>query len=176
MSAPPAVFTVGHSTHSAEKFLAILRAHRIELLADIRTIPRSRRHPQFERTALSALLMAAGIAYRHFPVLGGLRKPRPDSVNTAWQNPSFRGYADHMQTDIFRHGLEVLESEAAGRRTAVMCAEAVWWHCHRLLLSDALFVRGVRVLHIWSDAAPKPHRLSDFARTHDGGVTYPGLL
>lgn len=176
MSPPATVFTVGHSTHSAEEFLAILLVHGIELVADIRTVPRSRRHPHFARDALAATLAAAGIAYRHFPMLGGLRKPLPDSVNTAWQNPSFRGYADHMQTDIFRHGLEMLEADASGQRMVVMCAEAVWWHCHRQLLSDALLVRGVRVLHIVSGAAPKPHHLSDFARTADGGVTYPGLL
>jgi uncharacterized protein (DUF488 family) len=170
------VYTIGHSTRTIEEFLALLRIHGIRQLADVRTVPRSRRHPQFEKDALDAALATAGVAYRHYPSLGGLRKPRRDSINTAWQHPSFRGYADHMETVEFRHGVEALIKSALEGPTVVMCAESVWWRCHRRLLADALLVRGVPVLHILSDAEPKPHALSEFARAESGGVTYPGLL
>ncbi len=170
------IFTIGHSTLAADEFLARLRAHGVAQLADVRTVPRSRRHPQFERDALDAALGAEGIGYRHFPDLGGLRHPRPDSINTAWQNPSFRGYADHMQTGAFARALEELVAYAGARPTAVMCAEAVWWRCHRALLADALTARGVAVRHILSAAVQKSHTLTDFARIEYGRVTYPGLL
>lgn len=170
------IYTVGHSTRPIEEFLQLLRAHGIEQLADIRTVPRSKRHPHFSREALDAALERAGIRYRHFAALGGLRKPRPDSTNTGWQHPGFRGYADYMQTEPFRLGLEELEKFAAAGKTTVMCAESVWWQCHRRLLADALLVRGRQVLHILSMAPPKPHELSEFAREHHGGVIYPGLL
>ena len=114
--------------------------------------------------------------YRHFPELGGHRRPRPDSINTAWRVEAFRGYADYMETPAFRSAVDALLAFAAGARTAVMCAEAVWWQCHRRLLADSLLVRGVPVLHILSTAAPKPHELSEFARESDSGVIYPGLL
>jgi uncharacterized protein (DUF488 family) len=174
-SAPP-IYTVGHSTHPAEQFLALLRAHEVRQVADIRTIPKSRRHPQFNRDALDADLRAHEIIYRHFPALGGLRKARPDSVNTAWRHASFRGYADHMQTQEFCAGLEALLAFAAIGRTTVMCAEAVWWQCHRQLLADALLARGVPVYHILGVDTPKPHRLSEFARLENGRVIYPGVL
>jgi uncharacterized protein (DUF488 family) len=173
--APP-IYTIGHSTHPAEQFLALLQAHEVRQVADIRTIPKSRRHPQFNGDALATYLHAHGIVYRHFAALGGLRKPRPDSVNTGWRHPSFRGYADHMQTVKFAQGVELLLAFAAANRTTVMCAEAVWWRCHRQLLSDALLARGVPVCHILSSADAKPHHLSDFARVDQGRVTYPGLL
>lgn len=170
------IYTIGHSTHTAEAFLALLQAHGIRQLADIRTIPKSRRHPQFGGEALDAFLHRAGILYRHFPELGGLRRPRPDSINTAWKHPSFRGYADYMQTPAFEHGVDELLAWASAAPTVVMCAEAVWWQCHRRLLSDALLVRSVMIRHILSASQPKPHVLSDFARENAGRVTYPGLL
>lgn len=170
------IYTIGHSIHPAEQFLALLRAHEVRQVADIRTVPKSRRHPQFNRDALDGYLRVHGVGYRHFPALGGLRKPRPDSINTGWRHPSFRGYADHMQTAEFAAGVEALQAFAALDRTTVMCAEAVWWQCHRQLLADALLARGVGVWHIVGVAAPKPHHLSEFARLSDGRVSYPGLL
>lgn len=172
----PQVYTVGHSTHPIERFLALLASHGIRQVADVRTVPKSRRHPQFVREALEASLAAHGVAYRHFPGLGGLRKPRKNSVNTAWRHESFRGYADHMEGAEFQQALEKLLQFSDGCPTAVMCAEAVWWQCHRQLLADALVARGVPVRHILPTGDAKPHHLSEFARVHDGRVTYPGLL
>jgi uncharacterized protein (DUF488 family) len=169
-------YTIGHSTHTAEAFVALLRAHGVTRLADVRRIPASRRHPQFTQAALQAFLEGHGIVYRHFPALGGLRKPRPDSINTGWQHPGFRGYADYMSTSSFMEGLDDFQNFSAGIRTALMCAEAVWWQCHRRLLADALLVRGVPVLHILPSGEAKPHELSEFARESGGGVLYPGLL
>ena len=170
------IYSIGHSTHPADRFADLLAPYGIVRLADVRTIPRSRRHPQFNRDVLDQFLGGRGIAYRHFPALGGLRKPRPDSVNTGWRHPGFRGYADHMQTPEFRAGVEELLAFATDRPAAVMCAEAVWWQCHRQLLADALLVRGVPVCHILPGQQPKPHHLSEFARVDHGLVTYPGLL
>jgi uncharacterized protein (DUF488 family) len=170
------IYTIGHSTHSSQEFLGILEAHRIEQVADVRTLPHSKRHPHFSRDQLDTFLERHRIVYRHFPSLGGLRKPLRDSVNSAWQHPGFRGYADYMQSARFERGLEDLLTFAQQRRTTVMCAEAVWWRCHRRLLSDALLVRGVPVRHIISTACPKPHELSPFARVTDRKVIYPGLL
>ena len=188
------IWTIGHSTRTFDEFLSLLRANGISRLADIRTIPQSRRHPHFSRAALDDRLKAEGIEYRHFPELGGLRKPRPDSANSAWQNAAFRGYADHMQTKAFREavgelvvfGGRVSPAEVERRdspyvqqetRAAVMCAEAVWWRCHRMLLSDALLGRGVDVQHILSDAKTQPHRLTPFAKVSEAGeVSYPGLV
>jgi uncharacterized protein (DUF488 family) len=174
--APLVVYTIGHSTRTAEGFLALLRAHGVRQVADVRRFPHSRRHPQFGKDQLEPFLAAAGIDYRHFPGLGGRRTPRPDSVNTGLRHPSFRGYADHMNSDEFRTALDAFQIFAARDPTSVMCAEAVWWSCHRRLLSDALFVRDVKICHIVSLAAAKPHELSDFARQIEGGVIYPGLL
>lgn len=170
------IYTIGHSTRSIEEFVELLETHGIKQIADVRTVPQSRRHPQFGRDALEASLAAHDIGYRHFPELGGLRKPRKDSINTAWQHPGFRGYADHMQTDEFCQGLSALERFTSVMSTSVLCAEAVWWQCHRRLLADALTVRGIPVRHILSAAPPKPHELSEFARVHEGRVIYPGLL
>jgi uncharacterized protein (DUF488 family) len=170
------IYTIGHSTRSAEQFLDLLQAHRVRQVADVRTIPRSTRHPHFGKEALEAFLAAHEVIYRHFPALGGLRKARPDSTNTGLTNASFRGYADHMQTAAFQQALASLEEFAGAVPTAVMCAEAVWWQCHRRLLADALLVHGVPVLHIVSRTTAKPHELSGFARAHDGRVIYPGLL
>jgi uncharacterized protein (DUF488 family) len=170
------IYTIGHSTRTADAFGDLLTLHHVVQLADVRSAPYSRRHPQFAREALGEFLHTRGIGYRHFPHLGGMRKPHANSVNTGWREPGFRGYADYMQTPAFSLGMEELLQFAEGGKTAVMCAEAVWWRCHRRLLSDALLVRGVPVWHILSSAAPKPHELSEFARERDGTVIYPGLL
>jgi uncharacterized protein (DUF488 family) len=172
---PETIWTIGHSTRSAEEFLALLERHGIEQIADVRTIPKSARHPQFNSHQLEAFLAAHDRGYRHFPALGGLRKPRSDSINTAWRHPSFRAYADHMQTLEFRAGVTAL-FEYASRPTAVMCAEAVWWQCHRRLLADALVARQVTVRHILGPGEAKVHELNEFARVSDDSVTYPGLL
>lgn len=170
------IYTIGHSTRTPDAFVDLLQAHGVRQVADVRTVPRSRRHPHFEREALAAVLDAQGLAYRHFPELGGLRKPRLDSRNTAWQHPGFRGYADYMETSAFARGLEALLLFAEAGSTAIMCAEAVWWQCHRRLLADALAVRGVPIRHILSKAPPKSHEVSEFAQVRGGALSYPGLL
>lgn len=169
------ILTVGHSTHPIEEFLAILKVHSVEQLIDVRTIPKSRHNPQFNSEALERSLQAAAIAYRHMPGLGGLRHPRKDSINLGWKNASFRGYADYMQTPEFEENLRRLIDLAAGRRTAIMCAEAVPWRCHRSLVADALLARGIEVEDILSAASRKPHRYTPFAKVDDEKVTYPGL-
>ncbi len=156
--------------------MGILRAHGVEQLADVRTIPKSRHNPQFNTDALERSLNDAGIRYRHMPGLGGLRHPRKDSINTAWQNAGFRGYADYMQTPQFEESVAELLTFAAHGVTAIMCAEAVPWRCHRSLIADALTARGVAVEHIMSAASRKPHTLTPFARVEGNRVTYPGLL
>ncbi|MCA1559407.1 MAG: DUF488 domain-containing protein [Acidobacteria bacterium] len=176
MTSVVSIHTIGHSTRSADEFLRLLNVHGMTQVADIRTVPRSRRHPQFNQDQLESWLTANAIAYRHFGALGGLRKPRSDSINTAWRHAGFRGYADHMQTDEFRDAVDALLEFGAAGPTCVMCAEAVWWECHRRLLSDSLLVRGVPVRHILTDAEPKPHERSEFAREVGGQLTYPGLL
>jgi uncharacterized protein (DUF488 family) len=170
------IFTVGHSTRSLDELVRLLTTHGVGQLADIRTVPRSRRHPQFAIDALSSSLPPAGIAYRHFPGLGGLRKPRPDSRNAAWQHPGFRGYADYMETREFDEALAALIAWSEEASTAIMCAEAVWWRCHRRLVADALVARGVEVRHILSAAEPRRHTLTEFGRIDGGRVTYPGLF
>lgn len=170
------IFTVGHSTHPIEVFLEMLAAHGIRQLADVRTIPQSRHNPQFSRDALAAALTARGISYRHLPGLGGLRHPRKDSINTGWKNASFRGYADYMQTPQFADGLRELLAFAAARPTAIMCAEAVPWRCHRSLIADALLARGVAVEHILSKAGSKPHAFTPFAKIDGETVTYPSPI
>ena len=169
------IYTIGHSTHSADAFLALLRMHGVTQLADVRTMPMSRRHPHFNRDSLEKFLAASGIRYRHLGGLGGLRKPKRDSTNTAWKHPSFRGYADYMETEAFERAFRELVVFASAGPTAVMCAEAVWWRCHRQLLADALLVQGVPVWHIVG-AGAKPHEMSAFARIRDGKVIYPALL
>ena len=174
------IWTIGHSTRTADEFLELLRVHAIGGLADVRTIPRSRRHPHFGREALDARLKAEGIEYRHFAELGGLRKPRRESPNGAWRNESFRGYADHMMAPQFDSAVDDLLQFGEQRNVAVMCAEAVWWQCHRMLLSDALVARGVDVQHIMSlrgSSALQPHRLTSFAQIRSAGrVWYPGVV
>ncbi len=170
------IFTIGHSNRSIEDFLAILESHGIERLVDIRTVPRSRHNPQFNRDALPASLERAGVAYLHMPSLGGLRHPRKDSINSGWRNDSFRGYADYMQTAEFESALNQLIGIAAAERTAIMCAESLPWRCHRSLVSDALIARGEPVEHIMSATKRSPHSLTPFARIENQRVTYPGVV
>jgi uncharacterized protein (DUF488 family) len=167
------ISTVGHSTHPIEEFIHILQAYGIRSLVDVRTIPRSRRNPQFNRESLSASLQTAGIEYRHLPGLGGLRHPRKDSTNIGWRNASFRGYADYMQTPEFAENLVHLMELAASAPTAIMCAEAVPWRCHRSLIADALVARGVPVMEILSAAKSQPHATTPFAKVDGEQVTYP---
>jgi uncharacterized protein (DUF488 family) len=168
-----AIFTLGHSTLPIGDFIALLKTFGIARLVDIRTIPRSRHNPQFEGEALAEALRAENIDYLWLQVLGGLRHPRKDSPNTGWRNKSFRGYADYMQTDGFQEALETLLRLAREKRTAIMCAEAVPWRCHRSLVADALQVRGVPAVEILSEASYRMHRLTQFARVDGSTITYP---
>ncbi|WP_210505441.1 DUF488 family protein [Naasia sp. SYSU D00057] len=167
------VFTIGHSTHPIDEFLGILHAHGIGLLVDVRTVPRSRTNPQFNEDALAASLPEGGIRYIRMPALGGLRHPRRDSPNGAWRNDSFRGYADHMQTPEFAAAIEELIERARDVPTAIMCAEAVPWRCHRSMIGDALVARSITVLDILSATSARPHVLRPFARLDGDRVTYP---
>jgi uncharacterized protein (DUF488 family) len=169
------VHTIGHSTHTADDFISLLRAHAIAQIADVRMFPMSRRLPHFNRDVLAAHLARHEIAYRHLPALGGRRRPRPDSVNGAWQHESFRGYADHMATPEFQQGLDDLLHYAVTDRTAIMCAESLWWQCHRRLIADALVARGVPVVHIMTDTRTEPHAITPFAVVQGVEVTYPSL-
>jgi len=173
------IFTVGHSNRSLEELVALLRPFGVQTLVDVRTVPRSRHNPQFNTDVLGAALRPHGIAYVHQPALGGLRKPRKDSANAGWRNESFRGYADYMQTEAFAQALEQLIALGGGpatpATTAIMCAEAVHWRCHRSLIADALLARGVAVQHIMTPARANPHKLTAFARVDGPHVTYPGL-
>jgi uncharacterized protein (DUF488 family) len=167
------VYTVGHSTRSEAELLGILRPQDITAIADVRAFPGSRRHPQFKREQLAQWLPQAGIDYFHMPALGGRRKPREHSPNQGWREPAFRAYADHMATHEFAAGLALLEQLAHSRATAIMCAEAVWWRCHRRLIADALTARGWMVCHLGS-AAPQRHELTPFAHLgEDDVLTYP---
>ena len=152
----------------------MLKAHGVELLVDVRTVPRSRHNPQFNREVLPESLASAGIWYEHMPGLGGLRHPRKDSPNTGWRNLSFRGYADYMQTDEFVENLDVLQKLDQKQQVAIMCAESVPWRCHRSLIADALLVRGVAVHHIMSETKANAHQVNTFARVEGGRITYPG--
>jgi uncharacterized protein (DUF488 family) len=168
------ILTVGHSTRTQGELVELVRAFGVTLVADIRTVPRSRRNPQFDRDELARALPATGIAYAHLPRLGGLRRPRADSPNTGWRNPGFRGFADHMQTAEFAHGLAELRALAESGTVAIMCAEAVPWRCHRSLVADALTALGAEVVHVTGPAAARPHSMTPFARVDRGQVTYPG--
>ena len=170
------IYTIGHSTRTAEAFVEILDAHGVRQVADVRRLPQSRRHPHFTSVRLAAFLGDRGLRYRHFPALGGLRTPRADSANTALKDPAFRGYADHMATAEFREALAALRGFAAEAPSAIMCAEADWRDCHRQLLADALVVHGVPIEHLISPTERKPHTLSGFARIEATKVIYPGLL
>ena len=167
------IFTIGHSTRSLDEFLALLEQNNIEFLADVRHFPTSQRVPWATKASLARELASRGIGYDHLEDLGGYRKAREDSVNTAWRSSGFRGYADHMASAEFEAALQRLLVLAAERRTAIMCAEAVPWRCHRSLLSDVLVARGVRVIHILGPAQTQDHRVAKFAKVHGGRVTYP---
>ena len=170
------IWTVGHSTRSGEEFGRILLAHEVEVLVDVRTYPGSRRYPQFNRDTLAGSLSGIGIKYKHEPRLGGRRTARPDSHNTVWRNAQFRGYADHMETEEFQNGVRELLELAATARTAVMCAEAVWWRCHRSLLADYLKAAGHEVIHILDEKKTEEHPFTSAARLVDGKLSYKGLL
>lgn len=169
----PVILTVGHSTRTREGFIALLKAHGVTRVVDVRTVPRSRHNPQFNRDILPPALEAAGIAYVHMAGLGGLRHARKDSINTGWRDDGFRGYADYMQTPEFAENLDHLMALARDERLAVMCAEAAPGRCHRSLLADALLVRGISVEHIMSAARRDPHELTAFAQVKGTAVTYP---
>jgi uncharacterized protein (DUF488 family) len=168
-----AVFTVGHSTLPIENFVALLHAYGIECVTDIRTVPLSRHNPQFNGDALGQALKAEHIEYVPISTLGGLRHARKDSPNTGWRNTSFRGYADYMQTEEFAEGLASLISISRRKRTAIMCAEAVPWRCHRSLVADALSVRGIPVVEILSESSYRTHKLTPFAHVDGARITYP---
>ncbi|MEB2344345.1 MAG: DUF488 domain-containing protein [Deltaproteobacteria bacterium] len=166
------VWTLGHSSRTLDEFLELLRANGIEAIADVRRYAASRKHPHFAGEALRGALAEIAVEYLPLPELGGRRRPRPDSHNTAWRNESFRGYADYMETDAFRAGLARLLELAGRRRTAVLCAEAVWWRCHRSLIADALKARGVGVRHILGGKRTESHPYTSAARLEDGRLSY----
>jgi uncharacterized protein (DUF488 family) len=184
------IWTIGHSTRDIATFISLLKENGIKLLADVRSSPGSKRHPQFNKEALEKSLNAEGIRYEHFPELGGRRKAKPDSRNTAWRNASFRGYADYMETEQFQEGIERLltfaRNDGLGSRrnehdgweavtpwrVAIMCAEAVWWRCHRSLISDYLKARGIEVMHILDANKIEPHPLTSAARVVNGMLSY----
>jgi uncharacterized protein (DUF488 family) len=167
------VWTIGHSTRPLEEFLALLKAHRIEAVADVRSFPGSRRYPQYGKDALQESLAKNGIAYRWMPARGGRRSPAADSPNVAWRNASFRGYADYMQTEAFAAALDELLELARRLGTTLMCAESVWWRCHRAMIADALLARGADVEHILDEGPTSRHRGTAPLRIVDGRVTYP---
>jgi uncharacterized protein (DUF488 family) len=186
------IWTIGHSTRTIDEFISLLNENEIKLLVDVRAWPGSKRYPQFNKDALAESLTAHGIRYEHFPELGGKRKSKPDSRNTAWRNASFRGYADYMETEQFQKGIERLlnfagQGAAAWAAaevkhngwetvtpcsTAIMCAEAVWWRCHRSLIADYLKARGVEVLHVFSANKVEPHPYTSAARIVNGELSY----
>ena len=168
------MWTIGHSTRALRELVDLLHGAQVTSLVDVRRMPHSRRHPQFEAAALTRDLPAAGITYRHAPGLGGFRTPRPGSVNTAWREPAFRGYADYMQTPEFATELDALIREAATAPTAIMCAEAHPSRCHRSLLADALVARGLVVRHILGPGRVEAHALTAGARVVEGRPRYPG--
>ncbi|HYL68666.1 MAG TPA: DUF488 domain-containing protein [Candidatus Limnocylindria bacterium] len=167
------IFTIGHSTRPLDEFIELLRANGVKRVIDIRTIPRSRHNPQFNRDTLGPVLRKCGIAYVHLKKLGGLRHARPDSANLGWHNASFRGFADYMETPEFVAGVARAIMLAKARPSALMCAEAVPWRCHRSLVADALVIRGIQVLDIVSASPPRPHKLTPFARVRGTRITYP---
>jgi uncharacterized protein (DUF488 family) len=169
----PIVFTIGHSTRPSDVFIRLLKAHSVQRVIDVRTIPRSRHNPQFNRVQLSPALHRARMHYTHIPGLGGLRHARADSANTAWRNASFRGYADYMQTPEFAISLAQCIDFAKHERVALMCAESVPWRCHRSLIADALLARGIETREITSGVRTRPHELTPWARVQGTQVTYP---
>jgi uncharacterized protein (DUF488 family) len=167
------IWTIGHSTRAIDEFISLLEENEIKLLVDVRAWPGSKRYQQFNKDALAESLNARGIRYEHFPELGGKRKSKPDSRNTAWRNASFRGYADYMETEQFQKGIErLLDVAAEAGPTAIMCAEAVWWRCHRSLIADYLKARGVEVLHVLGANKVEPHPYTSVARIVNGELSY----
>jgi uncharacterized protein (DUF488 family) len=173
---PIKIFTIGHSTHAIGDFVAMLLAHGVEAVVDVRSYPASRRNPQFNQLNLERSLVEAGIEYQHLRELGGRRRPRPDSINMALTNEGFRGYADYMETESFRAGIDRLMRIASVKRTAIMCAEAVWWRCHRSLISDYLKTKGVVVIHILSAKRTAEHSYTAAATIVDDELSYRGLF
>jgi uncharacterized protein (DUF488 family) len=172
-SSPLTLWTIGHSTRPIDEFIALLKAHRIENLVDVRTVPRSRHNPQFNSDVLARSLAGIGVSYQHTARLGGLRKPKKDSLNQGWRNESFRGYADYMRSGEFWEALEKLMADCRSRPTAMMCAEAMPWRCHRSLIADALVSRCCEVRHIMTDIKADRHRMTSFARVEREYITYP---
>jgi uncharacterized protein (DUF488 family) len=173
---PATIWTIGHSTRAIEEFIAILTSFKIESLVDVRSFPGSRRYPQFNRDRLLASLADAGIEYVRMPELGGRRRAKPDSLNMAWRNETFRGYADYMETEDFPKGIDRLLEISRAKRTAIMCAEAVWWRCHRSLIADYLKAEGITILHILGDGKSAEHQFTSAARIIDGKLSYRGVL
>ena len=171
------IWTIGHSTRKIDIFLSLLQANGVKVIADVRMFPGSKRYPQFGREALAKSLGERGIRYEHFPELGGRRKAKPDSKNAAWRNEMFRGYADYMETEDFRNGVaRLIDLAEKSGPTAIMCAEAVWWRCHRSLISDYLKARGVEVIHILDARKTEPHPFTSAARVVNGELSYAALL
>ena len=170
------IWTVGHSTRPIEELIEALRSFEITVLADVRSYPGSKRYPQFNKENLKASLTEAGIDYQHFPELGGRRRASPDSLNMAWRNESFRGYADYMETEAFRDGILRLLEIARVSKTAVMCSEAVWWRCHRSLISDYLKAQGIEVNHIMRTGKSERHPFTSAARIVNGELSYRGVF
>ncbi len=167
------VFTIGHSTRTIDQFLALLHAYDIEVVIDIRTVPGSSHYPQFNQERLKASLQADQIRYCHIKGLGGFRRAAKNSINQGWENPSFRGFADYMQTAAFQRALERLERVAMKKRSVLMCAEALFWRCHRNLIADALTIKKWSVLHIQSQTTARPHQLTSFLHLQRGQLVYP---
>ena len=170
------IWTIGHSTHPIEEFIVMLQSFEIKVLADIRSYPGSKYCPQYNKEILQKTLKSAGIEYLHMPDLGGRRKTNPDSKNTAWKHPAFRGYADYMETDSFKEGIQELENIATKKFTAYMCSEAVWWRCHRSLVSDYLKIRGWNVWHIMDAGKITEHPYTKAAHIKNGKLSYNGTL
>lgn len=169
----PTILTIGHSTRATEEFIKTLQLFGVNLVADIRTVPKSRHNPQFHIEQLPGSLASVDIDYRHLPKLGGLRKPVRDSLNTGWRNESFRGYADYMQTPAFDEAIDELITLAGNYKTVIMCSEAVFWRCHRALVADALIVRDVEVSHIMGAGKLEPATMTTFATPHRTRILYP---
>ena len=176
MDTPLSVWTIGHSTRPIDELVTALESFRIGALVDVRSHPGSKRYPQFNKPNLAASLAGVEIEYRHAPELGGRRRAKPDSINMAWRNEMFRGYADYMETEEFREGIERLLELARDSRTAIMCAEAVWWKCHRSLIADYLKAKGVTVLHIVREEKAEEHPFTSAARLVNGELSYRGVL
>jgi len=170
------IWTIGHSTRSADEFNQLLLSHAITALVDVRSFPGSRRYPHFNKSELSRAMESVSILYSHNPKLGGRRRPSPDSKNTAWKNASFRAYADHIETEEFAQGIAELLKIASAKRTAVMCAEALWWRCHRSLIADFLKANGVTVIHILDARKTEGHPYTSAARIVNGELSYEGLF